>query len=955
MPTRIDYKPSTNTTENSIIDYFLSTTNLLQADLKIRTDLAALGSDHKLIFFSFIYDNTTIDGAQYEPTFTRKRWKIKRLSEKPVRKEYTYAMQRQFYAKGLRSKSQEFVDFLITCYDPSDPSPYPDDILENIETLTTDFYDSIYYALDTLLTPALPRPRQWTWFWNTDLQTYANYRQACFIKWTNSIGFDKPIKWKIYKQADKKLKNEIKKARATAFLTFCDSLDKSTSDATRTITRIIRSKTRSKQVYSSSDGPQAAVNEMATYLEGIYDGKYIPQPKNIPLHLQEHDPIPTSEDTQNEYNIDLCPFDQSSVIEAIKRLSRNKSPGVDHIISEMLFPVKHILAPILTNIFRACWLTSYTPIAWRTSQVVALYKKGNPLDPSCYRPISLTSVFRKVMEYCIQHDLYTQTSFIDVAQGGFKPSIGALDQAVCLDEIMHRYQQQHYHYPTIAFLDIQKAYDTVDRSLIWDSMYKHGCDPLLLLLLKNLFDDIQVQVIGGNYISHSFFPLTGVLQGSVLSPHLYSIYINSLPQLLRSSLTTINDPPNISDINCLLFADDVALVAAPDKLQNLLDLAEQHSLLLGYRWSPDKCVILSHPSTTTPSTTPSSTTTYTLYNTAIATTPSFRYLGMYFNYKGMDTQLFITNTKKKVTTTMNLFHKIGTRTNGFSLLLSIKIYKQYIRPIIEYGLCVTNFINTNFPALERLQDDCLRLIVGGFKTSSVKALRVMVNIPSLRDRWYILNTKYNYRLTYLPEDSLIHLISTTNSRYSKLTLIAKKNPIHKLFLQDNSNCSPTILLKNITNTYRKQALIDSSEKMIQACRTDLILDPIFIVPMTRKERRRMLRWRLNWLPGMKIPCRCGGEMSRNHVSVCPAIPEIYWEHIQLTTSDKNPIDLVIKSLPHSKPKTTQQKKLLIQKWQPLWTNLLNILFIVDEICHKTPVTFAEELDMGQLYYNWLMK
>ncbi|KAG0824987.1 hypothetical protein G6F17_014256 [Rhizopus arrhizus] len=57
----------------------------------------------------------------------------------------------------------------------------------------------------------------------------------------------------------------------------------------------------------------------------------------------------------------------------------------------------------------------------------------------------------------------------------------------------------------------------------------------LVSLLANMFDDVSVSVLLQNNVSDPFVPSTGVLQGSVLSPHLYSIYVNTLPALLRSA------------------------------------------------------------------------------------------------------------------------------------------------------------------------------------------------------------------------------------------------------------------------------------------------------------------------------------------------------------------------------------------------------------------------------------
>ncbi|KAG0774834.1 hypothetical protein G6F57_020386 [Rhizopus arrhizus] len=89
---------------------------------------------------------------------------------------------------------------------------------------------------------------------------------------------------------------------------------------------------------------------------------------------------------------------------------------------------------------------------------------------------------------------------------------------------MHSYRRRHNHYPVVAFLDIKSAYDTVDRRIIWQSMLASSAPLSLVSLLANMFDDVSVSVLLQNNVSDPFVPSTGVLQGSVLSSHLYSIY-----------------------------------------------------------------------------------------------------------------------------------------------------------------------------------------------------------------------------------------------------------------------------------------------------------------------------------------------------------------------------------------------------------------------------------------------
>ncbi|KAG1627711.1 hypothetical protein G6F44_012118 [Rhizopus delemar] len=166
---------------------------------------------------------------------------------------------------------------------------------------------------------------------------------------------------------------------------------------------------------------------------------------------------------------------------------------------------------------------SYTPQSWRVAQVVPIYKEGSTNESSNYRPISLTSIFRKILERCIQYRLQTNGYPLDIAQGGFRESRGAIDQALCLAEICHILRSHYQTKPILAFLDIKSAYDTVDRNYIWDVLQPY-ISPPLLGLLRNLFDEVQIEVLLSNATSRRFHPKTGVLQGSILSPYLYSVY-----------------------------------------------------------------------------------------------------------------------------------------------------------------------------------------------------------------------------------------------------------------------------------------------------------------------------------------------------------------------------------------------------------------------------------------------
>ncbi|KAG0843425.1 hypothetical protein G6F16_000952 [Rhizopus arrhizus] len=151
----------------------------------------------------------------------------------------------------------------------------------------------------------------------------------------------------------------------------------------------------------------------------------------------------------------------------------------------MLLPLLPTLVPQLLHLFRVCWQWSYTLLSWRVAQVVPIHKKGSKTDLGNFRPISLTSTFRKLFEKCLYPSLLEQSPTLDIAQGEFRESRSFLDQFQCLIEICSILRRNHNSFPTLAFLDIKSTYDTVDRSYVWCELQSHLCPALLVYNAKN--------------------------------------------------------------------------------------------------------------------------------------------------------------------------------------------------------------------------------------------------------------------------------------------------------------------------------------------------------------------------------------------------------------------------------------------------------------------------------------
>ncbi|KAG1257368.1 hypothetical protein G6F68_009337 [Rhizopus microsporus] len=579
--------------------------------------------------------------------------------------------------------------------------------------------------------------------------------------------------------------------------------------------------------------------------------------------------------------------------------------------------------------------------------------KGAASDPANFRPISLTSTFRKILEKCIASDLELESPPLDIAQGGFRRSRSTLDQALCLVETCSILRQHHRITPTLAFLDIKSAYDTIDRDHIWQTLQPSVSLPLLALL-RNLFDEVNIEVLLSNATSYRFSPATGVLQGSILSPFLYSIYINQLPALL--STQPIEEVPSTDtccfaqSINCLLYADDVVLIAAPQDLAILLQQCEDHSHRLGYRWNPLKCAILA-PS--------SDTQAYSLYGTTIPRQGIFSYLGIPINPGGyLNTAQLIQDNVNKALQTMNQMTTIGVNNKGFDRLLSVRFYTQIVRSQLEYGLAISSVPAHQLQKLDACQTQCIRRIFGGGSRSSIKVMLHLVNLPTMKERVQKLQAKFLLRSVDAPDDTLLSqylpYLRTSASRsqwykLSKTTVWQRCTASHD---PDELNSST---FKAIYKTYLEDNLdtrrSTSNSVLFSVCRPNLGLDPILWLPMTYAERSRVIRWRLGWLPG-GIPQPCiyhpNVMLTRSHATECLHMHR----RLQMPRTEADPLSFLLNQLPNKRKKLmSPNANSTNSAWTVRWPAICQILFELDYMHHgKLP---PESPPLGTKLVAWI--
>ncbi|CAC5385792.1 unnamed protein product [Mytilus coruscus] len=125
------------------------------------------------------------------------------------------------------------------------------------------------------------------------------------------------------------------------------------------------------------------------------------------------------------FDIELGPPTKEEISKAINKLKNNKSPGIDNIESEMLKTDTKLATEQLHKLFTKVWIEEILPNDWCEGLIVKLQKKGNKMDCTNWRGITLLSVPSKVFCKIICMRLsYTKDEIIRKEQAGFRPGVG---------------------------------------------------------------------------------------------------------------------------------------------------------------------------------------------------------------------------------------------------------------------------------------------------------------------------------------------------------------------------------------------------------------------------------------------------------------------------------------------------------------------------------------------------
>ena len=541
-----------------------------------------------------------------------------------------------------------------------------------------------------------------------------------------------------------------------------------------------------------------------------------PVPGAMPDHSYSVDPSPSLPSLDASGSLDSDPgtwlnrqFSSAEVKEVLKCLKNGKACGWDQIPNEALKNLPDCMVEKVTKLFNKIKSAGKMPKGWNRGRVTLVHKKGQTELLGNYRPItvlvSLSGLYSKLLnERLIK--VTEKHKLLGELQNGFRKGRCGADNNFVLNTIL--WKSKALRKPVhMAFIDISKAYDSVNREILWEKLASLGFSGDFLASLKALYTNDCVDCVVNGLPTRPIFQRRGLRQGCALSPLLFALYIMDV----GNDINLCNLGFNVGNvcISGLLFADDLVILGrSAAGLKSILSLVKTGFDKLKLTINVSKSQVVS----------PASNESWEVIDDkglvvlTLEQVELYKYLGTWtystMHRTALEKQRHAVKTAYKYKSTCIHVSRMGPDVVDVVLCT----WSNIAIPAILTGCEMITFCESRISEIERIQVQIAKFALGVPSSCPNVCAQTELGLKPFRQLLMEHQLKFYFRALYIHKDRLVHqaLLDHLSGAWPSpyLMHIAKFRGILQLY----SPVAAPSLLKSLTKEYflAKTNLIASS-------------------------------------------------------------------------------------------------------------------------------------------------
>ena len=444
------------------------------------------------------------------------------------------------------------------------------------------------------------------------------------------------------------------------------------------------------------------------------------------------------------------PISYEEVHKAVYQAKLRKASGIDNIHAEILR--NDTCIDLLFKIISYSFEYHCIPSDWAKGVIKPIPKGDDPRDPLNYRPITLISIPCKIYANILNGRLIkwleSNKSLADV-QNGFRKERSCQDHVYSLYSIINNRKLKRKDTFT-CFVDMRKAFDTVNRECLWFKLLKAGIRGNILHAIQSLYKDVSCAVSINGILTEWFPVRQGVKQGCGLSPTLFAIYINDLVD----DINQLNCGIDAGDthISLFLYADDIVLLSEnAEDIQRMLNVLHLwcNKWRLAVNEAKTKVVHFRNKSKSR------SEFSFSCGSKKIEYSDCYKYLGFWFN-EFLDMEKSITEITKSASRALGAIYMKYQSAGGMTYEVYKKLIESVVEPVLFY--CAGIWGNRKFTKVESVMNKACRYFLGVSKNAPNLSSKGDMGWVSADVKQKLETVRFWCRLRNMPDDRTIRKI-----------------------------------------------------------------------------------------------------------------------------------------------------------------------------------------------------